>query len=77
MNWSVMQKDWFAIIFKVIITVRAHNSNQTRPVSTTLWTADPFTTKLSLIVYCCKLECIEKKIAGLKVKVIAKVQNFN
>ena len=56
-----MQKDWFAI-FKVKIIVRAHNSNQTRTVSTTRWTADPFTTKLSLMGYCCKLECIEKTL---------------
>ena len=48
LSWSVLQKDWFAI-FKVKVTARAHRSNYDS-FNYIFRTADPFATKLGLIL---------------------------
>ena len=52
MSRSVMQKDWLAM-FMVKVTARAHMIN---------WTADPFATKLGLMVHYHKPMCLMKKL---------------
>ena len=60
MSRSVVQKDWFAI-FKVVVTARAHMIKIDNYYGV-FWTADPFATKLGLIVYYHKPECFMKKL---------------
>ena len=60
MSLSVLQKDWFAI-FKVTVTARAHKIKFWQFLLC-LWTADPFDTKLGLIVPYCKPEWFREKL---------------
>ena len=55
-----MQKDWLAI-FKVKITARAHMIKYDN-VYYIFWTADPFASKLGLIVHSHKPECFMEKL---------------
>ena len=55
-----MQKDWFAI-FKVKVTARPHMIKIWQ-LYCIFWTADPFATKLGLIVHYHKPECFMEKM---------------
>ena len=60
MSLSVMQKDWFAIL-KVKVTARAHMI-KCNNFYCLFWTADPFATRLGLIVHCHKPGCFKEKL---------------
>ena len=69
------QKDWFAV-FKVKVTVK--NNKLKYDFLICYLTADPFATKLGLMVHQHKLDCLVKVLdcsVVIQVKVTEKVQN--
>ena len=58
-SWRAIRKDWFAV-FKIKVTVKAYNQNVT--FHCIFWTGDTVATKLGLIVYCHKLDCLVKRV---------------